>query len=115
MRRRFVLKGLVAACAATSLSSLCGGAARAASASKNHHVEIKGLVFVPGRLAVKPGDKITWINRDIVIHTATAKDGSWDTGSLENGASHTLTVTEGMSGSYFCEFHPSMTAEIFVE
>ena len=114
MQRRLVLKGLVAAGAAISLSSFWGGVARAASASKIHHVEIKGLVFVPGKLAVKPGDKITWTNRDIVVHTATAKDESWDTGPLEKGESHTLTVTEGMSGSYFCQLHPSMTAEIVV-
>lgn len=114
MHRRSVLKGLVAASAVTSALSHWPGTARAMSGAKHHTIEIKGLVFDPANLVVRPGDKITWVNMDIVDHTATATDGSWDTGTLENGREHTLTVTNGMSGEYFCQLHPSMTAKLDV-
>jgi plastocyanin len=40
-------------------------------------VTIAKLVFSPEELKVKVGDTITWINKDIVAHTATAR-GDWD-------------------------------------
>lgn len=107
MNRRSVLKGLVAALAASSLWPRSG-----AMAATHHTVEILEFTFVPQRLKVAPGDKITWINKDIVPHTATALDESWDSGSLEQGQRQTLTVSDGMRGTYFCRHHPSMVAEL---
>jgi len=112
MQRRSVLKGLVAAGAATSFPLVRGDAADAASEPKHHKVVIKSFAYVPANLDVNPGDKITWSNEDIVPHTATAVDESWDTGSIANGESRTLTAKEGMSADYFCRFHPSMLAKI---
>lgn len=68
--------------------------------------------FSPAVLTVRPGDKITWTNRDIVPHTATSVDGSWDTGHLDKDASHTIEVAEGMNARYFCRYHPSMKARL---
>ena len=109
MTRRNLIRGLVAALAASGL--LPRGSAMAAS---EHEVEIKGFAFVPARLQVAPGDKVTWINSDVVPHTATASDESWDSGSLEQGQSRTLTVSDAMRGSYFCRHHPSMVAELVI-
>jgi len=47
-----------------------------------HDIEIKEFAFNPSILEVRPGDQIRWTNRDISPHTATAEDGSWDTGEL---------------------------------
>lgn len=110
MHRRTVLKGLVAACAATGLVP-----ARRARAGRVHKVEIREFVFAPARLTVAPGDQITWTNRDVVPHTATASDESWDTGLLEQGQSKTLTIAEGLQIRYFCRYHPSMKAELVID
>ena len=107
MTRRYVLKRLAAALAASGL--LPGGQAVGAT---EHLVEIKQFAFVPERLNVAAGDKVTWINADIVPHTATAKDESWDTGSLQQGQKRSLTISEDMRGEYFCRHHPSMVAEL---
>jgi plastocyanin len=40
-------------------------------------VTIDKLVFSPVEVKAKVGDTITWINMDIVAHTATAR-GDWD-------------------------------------
>jgi plastocyanin len=58
------------------------------------------------------GDIIKWTNFDIIPHTATAKDQSWDTEALETGQSLQVTVTDNMSGDYFCALHPHMKATL---
>ena len=76
-----------------------------------HVVEIRKLEFFPASLRVRVGDTITWINRDIVPHTATAIGKSWDTRKLKKGESRSLRVTAGMQTSYYCRFHPVMKAK----
>ena len=77
-----------------------------------HVVEIRDFVFVPAVLRVRPGDRITWINRDIAPHTVTAADESWDSGEMVQGAGYTHTVKAGRTDKYFCGFHPSMTGRL---
>ena len=80
-----------------------------------HVVEILAFKFVPDRLAVKTGDKITWVNRDIAPHTATAADRSWDTKRLKKGESVSIAVTDTMQLGYFCRFHPHMKATLVLD
>jgi plastocyanin len=80
-----------------------------------HVIEIRDFVFSPISVEVKTGDTITWTNFDIVPHTATAKDNSWDSGSLKLGESFTSTVTDDMQLDYFCIFHPMMEASLTLE
>ena len=84
----------------------------AGEGAPTHQVDITGFEFAPSILKVKPGDTITWTNRDIAPHTATALDGSWDTGRLNRGQSATITVTSGFSSAYLCTFHPMMKASL---
>ena len=102
---------LMATLAVLPIASPIAGSARAA-APRDHQVEIKGLAFSPKSLAVRPGDSVTWTNRDIAPHTATATEGSWDSGLLEKGQSWTLEVTEATERDYFCAYHPHMTASL---
>jgi len=81
---------------------------------QSHRVEIRGMKFAPETLAVAAGDTITWTNADLAPHSATALDGSWDTGRLAKGESATIDVTDGMSGSYRCKYHPQMKAALTV-
>ena len=64
----------------------------------DHLVEIQGFKFHPDKLRVRAGDRITWSNRDIAPHTATAKDESWDTGEIRKDQARSLRVTPDMSG-----------------
>ena len=77
-----------------------------------HAIEIRDFVFSPRSIKVKTGDTITWTNFDIVPHTATANDSSWDSGTLEQGESFILTIAEDMELDYFCVFHPMMKASL---
>lgn len=78
----------------------------------DHAVEIKGMKFSVPVLEVAAGDTVTFTNMDAAPHTATAKDGSFDTGRLSKGQSATVTVAQAGSFDYFCAVHPSMKAAI---
>lgn len=88
-------------------------AAHASKEPGRHHVvEIRDFIFDPAQLEISPGDRITWINRDIVPHTVTAIDKSWDSGTLERDESWETRVEAGMQPDYFCVFHPMMKARL---
>lgn len=82
--------------------------------AQEHVVEIVGFKFVPEKIEVHPGDTVTWINRDIVPHTATGKDGTWDTGTLNQDDSISFVVSEKMESNYFCRFHINMVGSISI-
>lgn len=79
-----------------------------------HEVIIRGFEFSPESLDVKVGDTVKFTNLDIVPHTATASDKSWDTGSLATDESAVVMIDAGMMGDYFCIFHPNMVAKLLV-
>lgn len=122
--RRRVLAGVAAVTAAPAAlaagSAPFGGSGgqrsgQVAHTGIVHDVEIQGLVFVPDRLTVAPGDHIVWTNRDLSPHTATAEDDSWDTGSLDKDESGEIVVSSDMVGKYYCRFHPHMRAELVIK
>ena len=79
-----------------------------------HTVTIDGARFTPSELTVKAGDTIVWVNKDILAHTATAKDGSFDSKVLQPGASWRMVVKKRGEFAYTCSFHP-MNATLTVK
>ena len=77
-------------------------------------VAIRDFAFAPGNLQVPVGAKVTWTNYDDAPHSATAKDGSWDTGILNKGESKALTFDKAGDYTYYCTVHPSMVARLQV-
>jgi plastocyanin len=90
---------------------LGGGAALAA----DHAVAISGFAFSPKTVTVTVGDTVTWTNSDSTAHTATADDGSFDTGTLGNGATGSATFSTAGTFAYHCKIHAAMTGTITVE
>lgn len=78
-------------------------------------VSISGFSYSPGSVTVTVGDTVTWTNSDAQAHTATADDGSWDTGSISNGASGTVTFSTAGTFPYHCAIHPEMTGTVIVQ
>lgn len=84
------------------------------SVAATYSVEIKQMQFIPAELKVKKGDKITFINHDIVVHDIT--DGSkkaWSSSPLATNQRWVLTAVE--SANYYCSIHPMMKGKIIVE
>ncbi|MCF6251807.1 MAG: plastocyanin/azurin family copper-binding protein [Methylococcaceae bacterium] len=76
-----------------------------------HNVEISGFAFVPKKLEVKPGDTITWVNKDIVPHNIVESiDQSVISPDLATGETYTFVVKKPMV--YHCGLHPSMKGKL---
>ena len=91
--------------------ALLASAATAASAS----VSIRNLAFQPQSVTVNVGDSVTWTNNDASFtHTATATNGAWDTGFLDQGQSKTILMSTAGTFAYRCRVHPSMTGTVVV-
>jgi plastocyanin len=105
--RRWTLAAATAALAA----AITAGAVVAADTA----VTIAGFAFDPATVTIQVGDSVTWTNQDSTAHTATAGDGSFDTGNIGNGASATVTFDTAGTFAYACSIHPTMTGTVVVE
>ncbi|MFJ9010716.1 cupredoxin domain-containing protein [Streptomyces canus] len=79
-------------------------------------VVIENFTFRPANLQVRPGTKVTVVNKDSDAHTVTAtEDKIFDTGNITGGATVTFTApsTPG-SYSYLCTLHPNMKGTLTV-
>jgi plastocyanin len=77
-------------------------------------VEIVGFRYDPDRVVIQEGGKVIWINKDKDPHTATADDGSFDTGPIEEGKLKSETFKEPGTYTYHCEIHPQMHGTVEV-
>lgn len=77
-------------------------------------VSIVDFAFDTPSLEVAAGTTVTWTNNDSAAHTASASDGSWDTGNIDPGASASVTFDTPGTYEYACAYHPNMTATIVV-
>jgi len=83
--------------------------------SQAESVSIRDFTFAPGNLQIPVGATVTWTNYDDAPHTATAKDGSWDTGILNKGDTKTITFDKTGSYEYYCKVHPNMIGRLAVQ
>jgi plastocyanin len=84
-------------------------------AAADEDVAISGFSYSPRTVTVTVGDSVTWTNSDAQAHTATADDGSFDTGSIGNGASGSITFSTAGRFAYHCEFHADMAGTVIVQ
>ena len=81
--------------------------------SKVHIIEIKQMKFEPEVLNVKKGDKIVWMNKDIVEHDVTEQSKEWASSKLPTGVSWSMVVTK--SEVYYCNLHVVMKGKVVVD
>jgi len=86
----------------------------AGNAPRSEKVEIVNFTYKPDPVTIQEGGKVIWINRDSAPHTATADDGSFDTGELQEGKLKSETFKEAGEFTYFCSVHPNMHGTIRV-
>jgi LPXTG-motif cell wall-anchored protein len=85
-----------------------------AKAAANASVTISDFQFAPASVTVDAGDTVTWTNDGPTPHSATADDGSFDTGIFEAGQSRSQTFEQAGTFSYFCTPHPNMRGTVTV-
>ncbi|HKP26729.1 MAG TPA: cupredoxin family copper-binding protein [Dongiaceae bacterium] len=75
-------------------------------------VEIHQFKFAPAELEIKAGSTVTFVNLDLVPHTATGD--AFDTGTLKKGERKAVTFSTSGELPYLCKFHPHMKGRIVV-
>ncbi len=96
-----------------------GGAASAAAAAPatapgQSGVSIVDFAFTPPTVRIRAGDTVAWANRGQAPHTVTSRDGSFDSGILEPGATFRRVFAKEGSFAYACAVHPNMTGTVLV-
>lgn len=108
-RRRVLVGPIVLVVTAAALASLAP-----AVIARDRTVRIVDFAYTPRTISIVVGDRVTWANRDAVEHTATARNGSFDTGLLDEGEARTVRFTQVGRYRYVCTPHPSMTGTVVV-
>jgi LPXTG-motif cell wall-anchored protein len=85
-----------------------------AHAASPGSVTIKDFAFGPGTVTVNVGETVTWTNNGPTGHSATARNGSFDTGVLPKGKSASHTFTQAGTFAYICKPHPFMHGTVRV-
>ena len=70
--------------------------------------------FRPPSVTIAPGGSVTWTNDDDRPHTVTSTSGSFDSGTMAEGATWVQTFPEAGTFAYLCAIHPEMTGEVVV-
>jgi plastocyanin len=95
--------------------ALCGAAGIQCAGAAEHRVVIEGMAFTPRVVKARPGDTITWVNKDLFDHNVTAAAAGIRSGDFKPGQTWRFTVRAGTSIDYLCTLHPTMTGRIQVE
>jgi len=103
------------------LAGLAFAPARASSESVSIKTANGANEFHPQFIPIKVGDTVTWSNDDRTLiqtgntrHSATADDGSFDSGRLKQGESFSFTFTKAGTFPYHCVVHAGMTGAVIV-
>jgi plastocyanin len=77
-------------------------------------IVMQNLDISPAEVSAKVGDTIEWTNKDIVAHTATARNGDFDV-MLQPNKTASFVLKKVGAVDYYCRFHPNMKAALKIE
>jgi len=76
-------------------------------------ITMENLVVSPAEAAAKVGDTLELINKDILAHTATARNGDFDV-AMPPKKTVTYVLKKAGAIDYYCRFHPNMKATLTI-
>jgi plastocyanin len=76
-------------------------------------ITMENLVIAPTEVSAKVGDTLELINKDILAHTATARNGDFDV-AMPPKKTVTYVLKKAGMIEYYCRFHPNMKAVLNV-
>ncbi len=95
------------------IAFVLAGAMSVSAHAATIQITIDKLVYMPAEVTAKVGDTIEWVNKDILAHTATATDKSWDV-MIAPKQNARLVLKKPGAFNYFCKFHPNMKGRVTV-
>ena len=108
---------LIAGCGGgDSGSATANSPSSSASSPGSTGVTISDFKFKPNPLTAQSGASVKVTNDDSASHTVTADDGhSFDTGTLGQGSSKTISVAKAGTYPYHCSIHAFMHGKLIVK
>ncbi len=100
-------------CRALALALPLAVAIIAPAGAETITVTIENLTFQPAEVKAKVGDTVQWVNKDVVAHSATARDKSFEVIQPPK-KTVTQTLTKAGSFDFYCKYHPNMTGRLIV-
>jgi plastocyanin len=76
-------------------------------------VSMENIEISPAVVAAKVGDTIEWINKDVLLHSATARNVDFDV-NLPPKKTGSVVLKKAGTVDYYCRYHPNMKATINV-
>jgi plastocyanin len=76
-------------------------------------ITMENLVVSPAEATAKVGDTVELINKDVLAHTATARNGDFDV-MMPPKKTVTYVLKKAGTVEYYCRFHPNMKAVLNV-
>jgi plastocyanin len=95
------------------IMALMLGATAVPAQAATIQIVMENLVFSPAAAAAAVGDTIEWVNKDILAHTATARNGDFDV-TIPPKQTVKLVLKKAGDVDYYCRFHPNMKAALKV-
>jgi plastocyanin len=71
--------------------------------------------FQPQTDTIRSGATVTWGNENEAVHTATAADGSFDSGRMPIGSTFSMSFSTPGVYKYVCSIHAAMTGNLIVQ
>ena len=105
--RRLLLRRAVATVA------LIGGASRLAEAA-GVEVVIDNFTFAPTPLVVRPGTRVTWVNRDDIPHSIVVPSLKVRSHAMDTDQTFDFTFADAGTYDYICGLHPHMMGQLVV-
>lgn len=93
MLNKFLMRAAVTAAALSGLAT--------ATSAEEYHVLMMKYAFFPETSYLLPGDVVTFENISGETRAVLANNGTWQIDALADGASSSMTITEGMPAKYF--------------
>lgn len=83
----------------------------------NVEVVIDQHMFMPAKVTIHPGDKVTWINKDGDPHSVFSDDRgkAFHSEVLDTGERFSLTFARAGTFGYYCSVHPYMQGAVVVQ
>jgi plastocyanin len=75
---------------------------------------MENLEIVPADVSAKVGDTVEWVNKDVLAHTATARNGDFDV-MMPPKTTMIYVLKKAGTVDYYCRFHPNMKARLKIE
>src|SRR5689334_18605965 len=95
----------------TPLILLALGAMAVPAHAATIQIVMENLVISPAEASAKVGDTLELVNKDVLAHTATAKNGDFDV-TMPPKQTVTYVLKKAGNVDYYCRFHPNMKATL---